>query len=82
MARVAGRWNPGYDWGRHAHLAEVVVHPFAQFRIPPGVRRTLPGCRTRVGNVLLAGDVTHHPSLEGAVASGNVAADIVSELIA
>lgn len=82
MARVAGRWNPGYDWGRHAQLAEVVVHPFAQFRVPPGVRRTLPGSRTRVGNVLLAGDVTHHPSIEGAVASGNAAADIVSELIA
>ena len=80
MARIAGRWNPGYDWGRHARLAEVVVHPFAQFRVPPGVRRALPGPRTRVPNVVLAGDVTHHPSLEGAVASGRVAADIVSVL--
>ena len=82
MARVAGRWNPGFDWGRHARLAEAVVHPFAQFRVPPGARRALPGPRTRVGNVLLAGDVTHHPSIEGAVQSGNVAADIVSELVA
>jgi uncharacterized protein with NAD-binding domain and iron-sulfur cluster len=79
---VAGRWNPGYDWGRHAELAEVVVHPFAQFRVLPGVRRSLPGSRTRVSNVVLAGDVTQHPSIEGAVASGNAAADIVSELIA
>ena len=82
MARVAGRWNPGFDWGRHARLAEAVVHPFAQFRVPPGARRALPGPRTRVGNVLLAGDVTHHPSIEGAVQSANVAADIVSELVA
>ena len=82
MARVAGRWNPGYDWGRHSRLAEVVVHPYAQFRVPPGVRRDLPGPRTRVANVLLAGDVTHHPSIEGAVASGNAAADIVSALVA
>jgi phytoene dehydrogenase-like protein len=82
MARVAGRWHPGYDWGRHARLAEVVVHPFAQFRVPPGVRRGLPGSRTRVSNVVLAGDLTQHPSIEGAVASGNAAADIVSELVA
>ena len=81
MARIAGRWNPGFDWGRHARLAEVVVHDFAQFRVPPGVRRNLPGVRTRVPNVMLAGDVTHHPSLEGAVLSGNSAADIVSELV-
>lgn len=81
MARMAGRWNPGFDWGRHARLTEVVVHPFAQFRVPPGARRDLPGPRTRVGNVVLAGDVTHHPSIEGAVLSGNTAADIVSELL-
>jgi len=81
MARTAGRWHPGYDWGRHARLADVVVHRHAQFRVPPGVRRHLPGSRTAIGNVVLAGDVTHHPSIEGAVASGRAAADIVSELI-
>lgn len=80
MARVAGRWSPGYDWGRHARLAHAVVHPFGQFAVPPGVRDRLPGPRTGVPNVLVAGDITHHPSLEGAISSGNIAADIVSEL--
>lgn len=80
MARVAGRWSPGYDWGRHARLADAVVHSFGQFAVTPGVRRDLPGPRTAVPNVMLAGDVTHHPSIEGAISSGNIAADIVSEL--
>lgn len=82
MARLAARWSPGYDWGRHAHLADVVVHPFAQFRVRPGVRRELPGPRTSLENLILAGDLTLHPSLEGAVGSGRRAADIVSALIA
>ena len=80
MARMVGRWSPGYDWGRHARLAEVVVEEFAQFRVPPGVRRALPGVRTAIPNVLLAGDVTAHPSIEGAVSSGFRAADVVSAM--
>lgn len=80
MARLVGRWSPGFDWGRHARLREAVVHPAAQFLVPPGVRRSLPGPRTRLSNVVLAGDFTHHPSIEGAVASGRQAADIVSAL--
>lgn len=82
MARLAVRWSPGYDWARHSRLAEVVIEPFAQFRVPPGVRRELPGPRTSLENVILAGDLTLHPSFEGAVGSGRRAADIVSALIA
>ena len=80
MARMVGRWSPGLDWGRHARLAEVVVEEFAQFRVPPGARRALPGVRTAIPNVLLAGDVTAHPSIEGAVSSGFRAADVVSAM--
>ena len=80
MARMVGRWSPGFDWGRHARLADVVVEPFAQFRVPPGTRRALPGVRTSIPNVLLAGDATAHPSIEGAVASGFRAADVVSAM--
>lgn len=78
MARMVGRWSPGFDWGRHARLANVVVEEFAQFRVPPGARRALPGVRTAIPNLLLAGDVTAHPSIEGAVSSGFRAADVVS----
>jgi hydroxysqualene dehydroxylase len=59
----------------------VYEHPFAQFRPLPGVRRDLPGPRTAVENLLLAGDLTRHPSVEGAIASGARAAEVVDALI-
>jgi uncharacterized protein with NAD-binding domain and iron-sulfur cluster len=58
---------------------EVILHPFAQFRVTPGVRTRLPGARTRVAGLVLAGDLTAHPSIEGAVSSGRVAAEVVAE---
>lgn len=45
------------------------------------MRRGLPGPRTRVGNLIMAGDLTTHPSIEGAVASGARAAEIVDALM-
>lgn len=82
MARLAGTWNPGFPWGQVATLQDVVVHPWAQFAVPPGVREDLPDTATGLENVFLAGDVTMHPSVEGAVASGERAAKVVGHHLA
>jgi phytoene dehydrogenase-like protein len=77
VERQLHRWDPAFPWAKVATSLGVVRHPFAQFRPLAGVRRTLPGPRTRVPNVLLAGEITTHPSLEGAVSSGFTAAELV-----
>ncbi len=77
VERQVHRWYPGFPWGKVAHSLGVVRHPFAQFRPLAGVRRGLPGSRTQVPNVILAGEFTTHPSLEGAVSSGVTAAEII-----
>lgn len=77
VERQIARWYPEFPWSRVAHPLGVIRHPHAQFRPLAGVRRGLPGPRTNVANLILAGDVTTHPSLEGAVVSGVRAADIV-----
>ena len=82
MTALAGRWNPGFPWARRARLVEVIRQPWAQFAVPPGVRDALPGPQTAVGNVLLAGDVTAHPSIEGAVVAGERAARAAREMVA
>ncbi|MBJ7456506.1 MAG: FAD-dependent oxidoreductase, partial [Thermoleophilia bacterium] len=74
------RWAPRFDWAGLAEPIGVYAHPFAQFRPLPGVRERLPGTRTAVDNLLLAGDLTAHPSIEGAVSSGFRAAEIVDAL--
>ncbi len=74
---LVARWAPRFDWAGLAEPLGEYVHDFAQFRPLVGVRAGLPGPRTAVENLILAGDLTHHPSLEGAVASGFRAADIV-----
>lgn len=74
------RWAPRFDWAGLAEPIGVHAHPFAQFRPLPGVRERLPGTRTAVDNLLLAGDLTAHPSIEGAVSSGFRAAEIVDAL--
>lgn len=51
--------------------------PFAQFAQPPGFRRSLPDPTAPEGNVVLAGDYTRWSSIQGALESGNVAADLV-----
>jgi phytoene dehydrogenase-like protein len=76
---LAERWVPGFDLRRNGRLVEVILHPFAQFRVTPGVRTRLPGARTRVAGLVVAGDLTAHPSIEGAVSSGRVAAEVVAE---
>ncbi len=80
-ADLVRRWAPLYDWAGLAELIDVYEHPFAQYRPLSGVRRDLPGPRTAIENLALAGDLTTHPSIEGAVASGARAAGIVDALL-
>jgi phytoene dehydrogenase-like protein len=81
VGALVRRWAPGYDWAGLAQPIGVYEHPFAQFRPLPGVRRDLPGPRTSPENLVLAGDLTRHPSVEGAVSSGARAAEVVNALI-
>ena len=74
------RWAPAIRLGGPRRADRRLQHPFAQFRPLPGVRERLPGARTAVENLLLAGDLTAHPSIEGAVSSGLRAAGIVNAL--
>ena len=82
MGGLAADWNPGFPWRRSARLAEVVVHDHAQFAVPPGARDALPDAATALENVFLAGDFTMHPSLEGAVTSGERAAEVARAALA
>ena len=81
VGALVRRWAPGYDWAGLAQPIGVYEHPFAQFRPLPGVRRDLPGPRTSLENLILAGDLTRHPSVEGAVSSGARAAEVMNALI-
>ena len=53
--------------------------PIAQFRQPPGLLDRLPGVRTSVRGLLLAGDYTRHSSVQGAMESGRLAAEALLE---
>lgn len=81
VGRQMARWAPRFPWGRVATPIETFAHPWAQYVPRPGVRRDLPGPRTALANVILAGDAVTHPSIEGAVASGHRAARIVHEIL-
>lgn len=84
-ARVVGErvraWSPKFDWERNAERIGTHVDDWALPHMPPGVRANLPGPRTAVGNLVLAGDAVMHPSIEGAVAAGRRAARVVRSLI-
>ncbi len=75
------RWAPAFPWARLATPIETFTHEWAQYVPRPGVRRDLPGPRTALSNVILAGDAVTHPSIEGAVSAGHRAARIVDELL-
>lgn len=75
------QWAPRYPWRATARLVDTYANPWAQYRPAPGVRRDLPGPRTALRNVILAGDAVTHPSIEGAVSSGRRAARIVHEIL-
>ncbi|WP_096390888.1 NAD(P)/FAD-dependent oxidoreductase [Halopenitus persicus] len=53
--------------------------PFAQFAQPPGFRETLPDPTAPAGPVVLAGEYTEWSSIQGALASGRRASEIVLE---
>lgn len=53
--------------------------PMAQFRQPPGLAEKLPGPRTEIGGLFLAGDYTRHSSVQGAMESGQIAAAALLE---
>jgi phytoene dehydrogenase-like protein len=72
------RLSPRYPWRTAARLVEVVDHPAAQWRPLPGVRDRLPTVNTAAPGLVLAGDLTTHPSIEGAVVSGERAARVLS----
>lgn len=55
---------------------------FAQFAQPPGIHEDLPDTRAPTDNVYLAGDYTHHSSINGALESGAAAAQAVTEDLA
>jgi phytoene dehydrogenase-like protein len=78
-AALVERWSPGTDLLRRGRALDVIEHPFAQFRVSPGVRSRLPGARTRIPGLALAGDLLQHPSIEGAVAGGRMAAEMLAE---
>ena len=75
------KWAPAFPWQRIAKPIETFTHAWAQYIPRPGVRRDLPGPRTALTNVILAGDAVMHPSIEGAVSSGHRAARVVHEIL-
>lgn len=81
VGRLMARWAPRFDWSGLAERIGVYEHRFAGYLPRVGVRRELPGPRTAVDNLILAGDMTTHPSIEGAVSSGTRAAGIVAALL-
>ena len=68
-----GRWFPGHDLA-HWRLLALYRIPFAQFSQPPGVYDSLPGNRTEVEGLYLAGEYTQSSSIQGAMHSGEFAA--------
>jgi phytoene dehydrogenase-like protein len=81
VAALVKRLSPRYPWETSARLVEVVDHPAAQWRPLPGVRNQLPNTKTAHPGLVLAGDFTTHPSIEGAVASGEAAAKALSGVL-
>lgn len=72
---------PGFPWERTSTLVDTYANPAALYRPLPGVRRNLPGPRSAIANLLLAGDAVVHPSIEGAVSAGRRAARIVDGML-
>ncbi|MBX0293865.1 NAD(P)/FAD-dependent oxidoreductase [Haloarcula nitratireducens] len=71
-----GSWYPaaGFDDLRLLRTDRV---PFSQFAQPPGFRRRLPDPDAPTGPVALAGDYTRWSSIQGALESGKIAADLL-----
>lgn len=72
IAEISG-WYPEVD------LEPLAVYriPFAQFDQPPGVHERLPENRTSTPGLVLAGEYTEDSSINGAMLSGEKAAEVV-----
>ncbi|WP_181686141.1 NAD(P)/FAD-dependent oxidoreductase [Halorhabdus salina] len=71
-------WYPERSLSGLAHCRTERV-PFAQFDQPPGFLASTPEPTAPDGSVVLAGDYTRWCSIQGALESGRVAADLVSQ---
>ena len=69
-------WFPHLDGDRLAFLREYRI-PFAQFDQPPGIHDRLPDNTSDIQGLILAGEFTQHSSIEGAMRSGELAAEKV-----
>ncbi len=79
LAEMAG-WFPEHDLRRWRLLAVYRI-PFSQFAQRPGVFDGLPGNRTQVEGLFLAGEYTESSSIHGAMHSGEKAAREVLKAI-
>ena len=70
-----GRMFPKRNLSSFRALSLVRV-PFAQFAQPPGFVRSLPTNETEIAGLIVAGDATASSSIQGAMLSGQRAADL------
>jgi phytoene dehydrogenase-like protein len=72
------RW---FRWRRIGGLKPIAVYqmPFARLAQPPGFRSALPGNRTSTNRLYLAGEYTEGSSINGALLSGQKAAQAILE---
>lgn len=71
-------WFPRKDLARLRHIGTYRI-PFAQFRQPPGVFATLPPHEAPTAGLFLAGEYTESSSIQGAMRSGEAAAQAVEK---
>jgi phytoene dehydrogenase-like protein len=71
-------WFPGKDLAR-LRLVGTYRIPFARLRQPPGIFSALPPPAAPVAGLFLAGEYTSSSSIQGAMASGEAAAQAVME---
>lgn len=62
-------------------LLRIVRTPFAQFAQPPGIYAMLADNTTPTNNVFLASEATHSSSIQGALSSGERAAQLLLERV-
>lgn len=77
VRRALASWYPAAGFDALEHLRTDHV-PLAQFAQPPGYRADLPEPDAPSGPVVLAGDYTRWSSIQGALESGRVAADLLA----
>ncbi|WP_284009868.1 NAD(P)/FAD-dependent oxidoreductase [Haloarcula pelagica] len=78
VREALGSWYPAASFD-DLELLRTDRVPLAQFAQPPGFRAGLPDPDAPDGPVVLAGDYTRWSSIQGALESGRVAADLLTE---